>query len=61
MDSLLTACQDLGGSMEYVHGPGLRLAHLMPREHAEGGFSLLQRLKATLDPNGILNPGKLGL
>jgi FAD/FMN-containing dehydrogenase len=54
-------CQDLGGSMEYVHGPGLRLAHLMPREHAEGGFALLQRLKSTLDPELILNPGKLGL
>jgi len=61
MDGLLMVCQDLGGSMEYVHGPGLRLAHLMPREHAEGGFALLQRLKATLDPELILNPGKLGL
>jgi FAD/FMN-containing dehydrogenase len=33
----------------------------MPREHAEGGFALLQRLKSTLDPELILNPGKLGL
>jgi FAD/FMN-containing dehydrogenase len=61
MDTLLEACQDLGGSMEYVHGAGLRLAHLMPREHAAGGFELLRRIKATLDPEGIVNPGKLGL
>jgi len=61
MDELLRACQDLGGSMEYVHGAGLRLAHIMPREGAEGGFALLQRLKSALDPQGILNPGKLGL
>ncbi|MPZ48718.1 MAG: FAD-binding protein [Dehalococcoidia bacterium] len=61
IDALLMSCQDLGGSMEYVHGAGLRLAHLMPREHAEGGFDLLQRLKRALDPEAILNPGKLGL
>ena len=61
VDGLLQACQDLGGSMEYVHGAGLRLAHLMAREHAAGAFALLQRLKRALDPEDILNPGKLGL
>jgi FAD/FMN-containing dehydrogenase len=61
MDGLLSACQDLGGSMEYVHGAGVRLAHLMGREHAVGGFGVLRRVKAALDPSGVLNPGKLGL
>jgi alkyldihydroxyacetonephosphate synthase len=59
-DALLETCQDLGGSMEYVHGAGLRLAHLMPREHGPA-LDLLRRLKSTLDPANILNPGKLGL
>jgi hypothetical protein len=36
MDSLLAAAQDFGGSMEYVHGAGLRLAHLMENEHGSG-------------------------
>jgi FAD/FMN-containing dehydrogenase len=60
IDTLLQACQDLGGSMEYVHGAGRRLAHLMPREHGEA-IDALRRIKAALDPEGILNPDKLGL
>jgi D-lactate dehydrogenase (cytochrome) len=60
IDELLMRVQDLGGSMEYCHGAGLRLAHLMEREHGPG-LDVMRRLKAALDPNGILNPGKLGL
>ena len=60
VDTLLTAAQDLGGSMEYVHGAGVRYAHLMPREHG-AAFDVLRRLKAAIDPDGTLNPGKLGL
>ena len=59
-DELLKLVQDLGGSMEYVHGAGLRLAHLMAREHGDG-FDVLRRIKAAVDPAGVLNPGKLGL
>jgi FAD/FMN-containing dehydrogenase len=60
LDELLALAQDLGGSMEYVHGAGLRLAHLMAREHGDG-LALLRRVKAALDPEQVLNPGKLGL
>jgi alkyldihydroxyacetonephosphate synthase len=59
-DAVLRQAQDVGGSMEYVHGAGLRLAHLMEREHGVG-LDVLRRIKAGLDPNNILNPGKLGL
>ncbi|ETX06191.1 MAG: hypothetical protein ETSY2_18620 [Candidatus Entotheonella gemina] len=58
--ALLTACQDLHGAMEYCHGVGTRLAGLMRREHG-AGLDVLRRLKRDLDPNGILNPGKLAL
>jgi FAD/FMN-containing dehydrogenase len=57
---LLMLCQDLEGSMEYCHGVGMRLASLMAREHGEG-LEVMRRLKRCLDPQGILNPGKLGL
>jgi FAD/FMN-containing dehydrogenase len=56
----LRIAQDLGGSMEYCHGVGLRLAHLMESEHGTG-LEVLRRIKAAVDPDGLLNPGKLAL
>jgi FAD/FMN-containing dehydrogenase len=60
MRERLMEAQDRGGSMEYVHGAGSRLADLMPREHGEA-FDVLRRIKTALDPWGVVNPGKLGL
>jgi FAD/FMN-containing dehydrogenase len=60
VDAVLQLAQDCGGSMEYCHGAGVRLAALMEREHGRG-LPLLRAIKASIDPHGILNPGKLGL
>jgi alkyldihydroxyacetonephosphate synthase len=60
VDELLRLAQDMGGSMEYTHGVGTKLAPLMAEEHG-CGLEIMRRIKATLDPNGIMNPGKLGL
>jgi FAD/FMN-containing dehydrogenase len=46
--------------MEYVHGVGVKLAHLVGEELG-AGTDVLRRIKDALDPRGILNPGKLGL
>jgi FAD/FMN-containing dehydrogenase len=51
---------EMGGSMEYCHGVGVRLAHLMEAEWG-AGLDALRAIKRALDPDGILNPGKLGL
>jgi len=61
VDDLLALAQDLGGGMEYCHGVGIKLAHLMGRELGEAGMMILRRLKSALDPAGVLNPGKMGL
>ena len=60
VDDLLALAHDMGGSMEYCHGVGIRLSHLMGREHGTG-FDVLQRVKESLDPHNVLNPGKLSL
>ena len=60
LDSLIRKAHALGGSMEYVHGIGVKLAHLMGEELGTG-VDLARRIKNALDPSGILNPGKLGL
>jgi FAD/FMN-containing dehydrogenase len=60
VDRLLELAQDMGGSMEYCHGVGVRLAHLLERELGTG-TQILRALKQILDPHYVLNPGKLGL
>jgi alkyldihydroxyacetonephosphate synthase len=60
VEELLRLAQKMGGSMEYTHGIGVKLAPLMAEEHGYG-LEVMRRIKQTLDPNGILNPGKMGL
>ncbi len=49
-----------GGSLSHHHGVGLNRARFV-REALGGAFDVLVSAKRVLDPNGILNPGKLGL
>jgi alkyldihydroxyacetonephosphate synthase len=60
IEELLRLAQRLGGSMEYTHGVGIKLAPLMAEEHGYG-LELMREIKRTMDPNNILNPGKLSL
>jgi alkyldihydroxyacetonephosphate synthase len=48
-----------GGTINEHHGVGLKLGRFMRLQHGEA-FSLLQAIKDTWDPDGIMNPGKLG-
>lgn len=57
---IVSLAQDIGGSMEYVHGVGRKLAELVPREMG-AGMSVLRAIKLGLDPHNIMNPGKLSL
>jgi len=59
-DAILRLAHELGAAMEYCHGVGVRLAHLMAAER-RGGLEVLRSFKRTLDPHNIMNPGKLGL
>ena len=49
-----------GAALSHHHGVGLARSRYVA-EAMGASFAVLQALKATLDPNGILNPGKLGL
>jgi FAD/FMN-containing dehydrogenase len=50
----------MSGSMEYTHGVGVKLAPFMSNEHGYG-LAIMRSIKKILDPNNIMNPGKLGL
>jgi len=49
-----------GAAISHHHGIGLNRGRFMPAALGSA-FPLLESIKATLDPQGILNPGKLGL
>ena len=59
VDELLRLVQSMGGSMEYTHGVGVKLAHHMEKEHGYG-LEVMRQIKKVLDPNNIMNPGKMG-
>jgi len=59
-ETIYQLAHHFGGSMEYVHGVGVRLGHLMTRELGSS-MNVLRSLKSLFDPDKIMNPGKLGL
>jgi len=48
-----------GGSISAEHGIGVMKRDLLPRVKDKVALDLMRTLKATLDPKGILNPGKV--
>ena len=48
-----------GGSVSAEHGVGLEKKPWLHLCRTEAEVALMRRLKACLDPNGILNPGKI--
>ncbi len=56
----LDATTRVGGTISHHHGVGLLKADQMAGEHREA-MAIFAGLKASLDPDGIMNPGKMGL
>lgn len=48
-----------GGVLNDHHGIGFKLGWLMPEQYGPA-WPVLEGIKKMLDPNGIMNPGKLG-
>jgi alkyldihydroxyacetonephosphate synthase len=56
----MKTCLENGGSISHHHGIGRRKAPWL-RDELGGWFDVLVAVKRILDPNGIMNPGALGL
>jgi len=56
----MPACVEAGGSISHHHGIGRRRARWLPDE-LDGWWDVLVAVKKAMDPNGIMNPGALGL
>jgi len=50
---------ELGGSISAEHGIGQLKRALLPHFKGSVELDLMRKIKATLDPNGVLNPGKV--
>ena len=58
-DQLVEHAIRLGGTCTGEHGIGIGKRKYMQNEHGEAAVETMQRIKRLLDPNGILNPGKI--
>ena len=62
-DKIVEAIEDvvetLGGSFSAEHGVGLSKLNTMRRRKDPVALDMMRKIKTVLDPNGILNPGKL--
>lgn len=56
----MEACLAEGAAISHHHGIGLHRGLWMAEEHG-AGLNILRRVKKAFDPEGIMNPGKLGL
>ncbi len=59
LEAIFEECRRLGGTVTGEHGVGLAKKRALRAQLDEGSFALLRAVKKTLDPDGLLNPGKI--
>ncbi|MCY4103073.1 MAG: FAD-binding oxidoreductase [bacterium] len=58
-EAVFDVAESLGGSFSAEHGIGQRWRHELARRKQPAELDLMRRIKAALDPHGVLNPGKV--
>jgi alkyldihydroxyacetonephosphate synthase len=58
-DDAMRSCADAGGTITHHHGIGRLKSRFLEAELGATGAQMLQRIRAALDPDAILNPGVL--
>jgi glycolate oxidase len=56
---MMQACVDLEGTVSGEHGVGLDKKPYLKLEVGQAGYKVMKSLKDSLDPRGIMNPGKM--
>jgi glycolate oxidase len=59
LEELYIATRDLGGTISGEHGIGIKRKKYMPLVASEAELEFARRIKRAVDPNNILNPGKI--
>ena len=50
---------EMGGTISGEHGIGIMKSEFLPMALSSDLIAAMKRIKAALDPNNILNPGKI--
>lgn len=58
-EDVYTLAWSLGGTISGEHGVGLIRAGFVRRQYGDAYYGLLQKVKQTFDPAGLMNPGKI--
>lgn len=59
IDAIFDKALSLGGTLSGEHGTGIAKSCYLEKETSQATIVLSRRMKAALDPNNILNPGKI--
>ncbi len=59
LDSIVNKTIELGGTVTGEHGVGLAKKSYLSRQFDTSSYHLLKQIKHTLDPDSLLNPGKI--
>lgn len=59
VDEIFQTAISLGGTLSGEHGIGVAKMKYLDWEFGEAGVALLRSMKEALDPNYVLNPGKI--
>ncbi|MES2920153.1 MAG: FAD-linked oxidase C-terminal domain-containing protein [Verrucomicrobiota bacterium] len=59
MDEIFARTLELGGTITGEHGVGLAKKQALRQQFDSGSHLLLRQVKRALDPNNLLNPGKI--
>jgi D-lactate dehydrogenase (cytochrome) len=57
-EEIVSFALECGGTATGEHGVGIGKRKFMEREHGES-LKIMKQIKELLDPNGIMNPGKI--
>lgn len=58
-DEIVEFALSVGGTATGEHGVGIGKRKFMRREHGDTAYELMKKIKLLIDPNNIMNPGKI--
>jgi D-lactate dehydrogenase (cytochrome) len=59
VDRLVTRALSLGGTCTGEHGVGIGKMRFLEAEHGRDAIDLMRTIKHALDPDNLMNPGKV--